>query len=74
MRLDCILCCIASCWRGYVCEYKLLYNKFVLNRLQIDVDAQEEVRVNGTVLTALFCPFSTTLGTSALLQKKSPSR
>lgn len=31
---------ITSCWRGYVCEYKLLYNKFLLNKLQINLDGE----------------------------------
>jgi len=28
---------ITSCWRGYICEYKLLANKFLLNKLQLNL-------------------------------------
>ena len=30
---------ITSCWRGYVCEYKVLFDKFLLNKLQINLGA-----------------------------------
>jgi len=32
---------ITSCWRGYVCEYKLLHNKLLLNKLQINLGMDE---------------------------------
>lgn len=32
---------ITSCWRGYVCEYKLLSNKLFLNRLRINLGTYE---------------------------------
>jgi hypothetical protein len=37
---------VTSCWRGFVCEYKIESNKLFLNTLQINVDGQAP-RING---------------------------
>lgn len=34
---------ITSCWRGYVCTYKTLYNKFLLDQLQLNLDEEGPV-------------------------------
>jgi hypothetical protein len=31
---------VTSCWRGYVCTYKTLYNKLLLNMLQTNLDRE----------------------------------
>jgi hypothetical protein len=37
---------VTSCWRGYVCEYKAVYNKLILNTLQINLE-QQGPAING---------------------------
>jgi hypothetical protein len=32
---------ITSCWRGYVCEYKVLGSEFLLNKLKINLGANQ---------------------------------
>jgi hypothetical protein len=34
---------ITSCWRGYVCTYKALYNRLLLDMLQINLDREGPV-------------------------------
>ncbi len=31
---------VTSCWRGYVCTYKTLYNKLVLDTLQVNLSQE----------------------------------
>jgi hypothetical protein len=33
---------ITSCWRGYVCEYKVHVNEFLLNKLQVNLGVNQE--------------------------------
>lgn len=40
---------ITSCWRGYVCEYKVRANKLLLDKLHINLDAEEVTLVNNIV-------------------------
>ncbi len=37
---------MTSCWRGYVCEYKITYNKLLLNTLQVNLH-QRGPAING---------------------------
>jgi len=46
--------CITSCWRGYVCEYKIVHNQLLLNTLQVNLEQQ------GPEINGLESSFSTT--------------
>jgi hypothetical protein len=37
---------ITSCWRGFVCEYQIVQNKFLLHKLQINLDGEAPL-ING---------------------------
>ena len=34
---------LTSCWRGYVCTYKTLYNKFLLDKLELNLGGEGPV-------------------------------
>jgi hypothetical protein len=50
----------SGCWRGYVCEYKVLANEFILNKLQINLggnilngDAREFTSEQGPMINGV---------------------